>query len=572
MPEPLSHTDLLNELNDLKLAHALARNELEETRYRLEEANEMLEAIRSGDVDALVVKAADGHQLYTLKSSDQTYRIFIEQMTAGAVTLNKHGAILYCNSRFAKLLGLPLEKVMGKLFSGFFAADSRNDCEELILNSWTSSGKAELNLLTSANLKLPVLLSVQTLNLDEGLAMSVIITDLTEQKEHQQQLENNNKELQTAQQKTREMAASLEHKVIERTKELYNNQERLTQILETMAEGVSIVDLAGKLTYSNAMAQKILGITKENGKEQFFTDPLWPRYRLDGKLLIDAENPVNVTIQTGKPVYDYEIGVQPPNGDRFFVSINAAPIRNEDGEIAGAIATFMDVTHRRKALEQKDEFISVASHELKTPITSLKASLQLMDRLKNNPSSPMFLRLIDQSNKSLGKVSTLINDLLNATRVTDGQLKLNRTEFLVLDLINESCQPVREEGIYKIVANGDPAIKVTADIDKVEQVLVNFVNNAVKYAANSTEIRIDFTKKGNTVRIAVSDQGPGVAPDKLPYLFERFFRVDSGAYQYSGLGLGLYISSQIIKKHNGEIGVESELGKGSTFWFTLPVS
>ncbi|WP_462266869.1 ATP-binding protein [Mucilaginibacter sp.] len=549
-----------------------AEADLEETRCQLEEANEMIEAIRTGEIDALVVKASDGHQLYTLKNADQTYRIFIEQMTAGAVTLNHAGQILYSNSRFAELLGLPLEKVIGHTFVQFLSERCRADFVTLNSSAWQQRKKAESVLLTAAQQHTPVLLSLHTLDLDEGLSMSIIITDLSQQKQQQQLLEEKNAALEQAQRVAHELNTNLEQTVLDRTRELYYNQKRLSLILETMAEGVGITDAKGNLTYANPMAQRILGLTESEIKQRTFNDPLWQNLRVDGSPLPGHEHPMAITLATGKPVYDYEIGVQPPDKERFYISINAAPVRDEQGNIVAGIGTFMDVTHRRKAIQQKDEFISVASHELRTPITSLKASLQLLNRMKNNPSATMLPRLIDQSNKSLNKVSVLINDLLNATKLTEGHLTLKLAEHAVAQLVADCCDHVRTEGEYQMVTEGDASLNVLADADKIDQVLINLVNNAVKYASDSKTIRIRYEKEGPMAKISVTDYGQGIAPEKVPHLFERYYRVDTGGHQYSGLGLGLYICSEIVKRHGGSIGAESEPGKGSTFWFTLPLS
>jgi signal transduction histidine kinase len=231
----------------------------------------------------------------------------------------------------------------------------------------------------------------------------------------------------------------------------------------------------------------------------------------------------------------------------------------------------MDVTNRRKMIQQKDEFISVASHELKTPITSLKASLQLLERLRDSPESDIFRKLLDQANKSMRKISVLIEDLLNVSKYNGGQLHINKRHFSLLALIQESCQEVRTAGKYTIRAKGDPSIIVEADPDKIDQVVVNFINNAIKYAPDSREIIINMERLDNDVKVSVTDKGPGIDPEKAPYIFDRYYRVDKSNMQYSGLGLGLYICAEIIKKHQGKIGVDSIPGEGSTFWFSLPL-
>jgi len=169
--------------------------ELEELRFQLHEANETIEAIRTGQVDALVVQGQEGHQVYTLKSADQTYRVFIEKMTEGAVTLNQQGLILYCNSQFAFMAGLPLSQVIGISFEKFVIADDLFLYEQSFKRCWEQDCKVELMLKTREG-KAPVQLSLTTLELQEGRALSIIVTDLTAQKKTQQQLRENNIQLE----------------------------------------------------------------------------------------------------------------------------------------------------------------------------------------------------------------------------------------------------------------------------------------------------------------------------------------------------------------------------------------
>jgi len=161
---------------------------------QLEEATETINAIRTGQVDALVVNGSNGHQLYTLKTADETYRVFIEKMNEGAVTLNRDGIILYCNSKFASILNVPLSKVIGLTFSSFISDSFFENYKQLFEDGWVTDSKAEL-YIRSTGREIPCQLSVTTLNLDEGVALSVIITDLTFLKETQKQLSLNNIQL-----------------------------------------------------------------------------------------------------------------------------------------------------------------------------------------------------------------------------------------------------------------------------------------------------------------------------------------------------------------------------------------
>lgn len=169
--------------------------EIKELRLQLEEANDTIEAIRTGQVDALVVKNNNGHELYTLKSADQTYRVFIEKMTEGAVTLNRDGIIVYSNSQFGKMVGLPLSKITGVYFNSLVSPNDEDTYEALIAKGWKEDTKGELMLASSSKV-IPVQLSITTLELDEGTSLSIILTDLTAQKQTQLLLKVNNEKLQ----------------------------------------------------------------------------------------------------------------------------------------------------------------------------------------------------------------------------------------------------------------------------------------------------------------------------------------------------------------------------------------
>jgi len=232
-----------------------------------------------------------------------------------------------------------------------------------------------------------------------------------------------------------------------------------------------------------------------------------------------------------------------------------------------------DVTDDYQLQQRKDEFISVASHELKTPLTTLNASMQLLQRLmKTDPTSPKVPVFVEKANNNLNKLVRLLDDLLNVTRIQQGQLALNKTQFDLLALINDSTDHLRMDGSYDIAITGDKELMIFADYRRLDQVIVNLVNNAVKYAPQSKRIEIHVTHDDETVSVSVRDYGIGINAEKLPHLFDRYYRVDSLGHQFSGLGLGLYISSEIITRHGGKIGVISNRGEGSRFWFTLPLT
>jgi len=242
-----------------------------------------------------------------------------------------------------------------------------------------------------------------------------------------------------------------------------------------------------------------------------------------------------------------------------------------NGNRLRTLGTVMDITVYKALQQQKDDFISIASHELKTPLTTLKASLQLLVRMRENPNTVLFPKVIDQASRSMDKITELVDDLLNVSKINHGHVGLKKNWFNLGDLLEKCCIHVRESGSHELILEGDKSLMVFADEHRIDQVVVNLVNNAVKYAPASKQIFLGIKSLGEMVKVSVRDNGPGIPADKLPHLFDRYFRADEMGTQVSGLGLGLFICADIVQRHGGEIGVESEPGEGSNFYFTLPL-
>jgi PAS domain S-box-containing protein len=230
-----------------------------------------------------------------------------------------------------------------------------------------------------------------------------------------------------------------------------------------------------------------------------------------------------------------------------------------------------DVTEKYNLRIQKEQFISVASHELKTPITSVKAISQLLSRqlTVGTQVNEKLSKLLGDSERQVTRLVRLVDDLLSTTKLEQGQLSLNKSVFALSDIEDSICSHLQLEDKDRLVFQGDNNIELFGDENKIEQVLVSLINNAVKYAPLSKKIIVSVEQMDGFAKIAVIDMGPGIPKESLSKLFDRYYRLEQNRYT-AGLGLGLYISSEIIARHGGEMCVESVPGRGSSFWFTLP--
>ena len=233
--------------------------EYEEMRAQLHEANETLHAIRSGQVDALVVQTEDGPRLYTLKSADHTYRVFIERMKEGAVTLNDKGIILYSNSQFAAMVDLPLEKVVGLSLIDLVPNEWKPAFKKIAEQAWGADSRGEICLKNEKGELVPFLLSVTPLELDEGASLSIILTDLTLQKENEKQLQVKNQQLEEIRLAAYKLNEELEDIVQERTKDLLTSREYFKFLADNLPVIIWTSDAEGKLDYVNQQWREYTG-------------------------------------------------------------------------------------------------------------------------------------------------------------------------------------------------------------------------------------------------------------------------------------------------------------------------
>ncbi|MBI2865501.1 MAG: HAMP domain-containing histidine kinase [Chloroflexi bacterium] len=220
----------------------------------------------------------------------------------------------------------------------------------------------------------------------------------------------------------------------------------------------------------------------------------------------------------------------------------------------------------------KDEFLTVAAHELKTPVTGIKGYAQILLRQDHVDGNPHEVKALQAINRQTDKISRLVNDLLQVTEFRAGHPELEPTEFDLSELVVSVAERVRRTAErHKLVLHPGGPVPVEADKDRIEQVLVNLLDNAMKYSPNGGEIELAARVDGAQAVVSIRDRGIGIPKDKQARIFERFYRAHTGTpHDYGGMGVGLYISNEIVRRHGGRMWFESEAGNGSTFYFILP--
>lgn len=350
-----------------------------------------------------------------------------------------------------------------------------------------------------------------------------------------------------------------------------NEKRRLQAIIQQLPVGVIITDEKGKIVQANKKVHTILGTKIPIGFDTTKATLVDSSY--NGKPTTRSQSPLLQTLTTGRAVVGREFVINRKDKRKTYIQVSASAIHNTNGNIIAAASIINDITAQKEIEQRKDDFVNMASHELKTPITSMKLYVDsLMNRIKSY-NDERASKTINNIKNQIDKLHKLVNDLLDVSRLQTGKLVFTKEDFRIDVLIDEIVEVLQETANNKtIVFSQKSPIEVTADRFRLYQVITNLITNAIKFSPDGKRIIVRVYKQNNKVIVSVQDFGIGIAKEQQNKIFERLYQVnDEKMKTFPGFGMGLYISKEIIKKNKGSIWVESELGKGSTFYFSLPL-
>lgn len=383
------------------------------------------------------------------------------------------------------------------------------------------------------------------------------------------------RQVEQQQQAIERHAVELEQIVEQRTQELQLQATELGAIIEAMAESVRVCDATAYIVRVNQRAGTLLGITRDDLPLSIEQSMQWQKvYYPDGVPIPYKDLPLLRALR-GETATDYHMLLRQSDRPEIHLRCSYAPIRDACGVITGGVAIDHDLTELIHLERHKDEFLSIASHELKTPLTSIKGLAQIVQRRLERAGSPEAAHLVKMG-RAIGRMEMLVNDLLDISRIESGRLAL-RTEHADLVALCHQVADEQRAATGRRISVEIPQAPVTLemDVDRISQVLANLLSNALKYSPADRPVVLSARTTDSEATLRVVDQGPGIPADELPHVFERFYRVPGITIQTGsgvGMGLGLYICHEIVERHGGRIWAESAPGKGSIFNVVLPVT
>lgn len=341
---------------------------------------------------------------------------------------------------------------------------------------------------------------------------------------------------------------------------------RLAAIVDSSDDAIISKTLSSIITSWNHAAEKMFGYTAAEAIGRPITMIIPPELQYEEVEIISK-------LRRNIAIDHFETVRVRKDGSKIDVSLSISPVRDDEGRVIGAAKIARDISERKAFEQRKDEFISMASHELKTPITSLKGFTQILQRRLRQTKNEDALNLLARMDAQINKITKLIGELLDVSKMQAGPLEYHKELFNLNTLVQEMVENVQGTSrTHSLGLTHLSQIEIVGDRDRIGQVVMNLLTNAIKYSpdASRVDIRVDTDPERHNAIVSVQDYGLGIAKDHQQHIFERFYRVRGQGQTFPGLGIGLSICNEIVTRHGGQIIVESEEGKGSTFSVLLP--
>jgi len=328
-----------------------------------------------------------------------------------------------------------------------------------------------------------------------------------------------------------------------------------------------------------------IALSDESARAVYF-NPAWTRLsgytheQLSGKGWIEIIHPEDreVTLERfaqssiAQQHFQSEFRVRNKNGDYKWLMLDSTLRYHSDGTFAGYVSAGMDITGIKREEQRKNDFIGMVSHEMKTPLTSLKGYIDLASSIALGEKNDLQSGILEKAKRQISKMTGMINGFLDVSRLESGQISLNKKCFLLQELMGEVQEEFAPTKIVdRIIFTPFPARGLFADKEKLGQVISNLISNAVKYGAQEGKITVHAYDRGSSLVVSVHNNGEAIPAEHIPKLFDRYYRIDNTSNKtVAGFGIGLYLCAEIIRCHQGRIWVESQQSAGTTFSFSLP--
>lgn len=356
-------------------------------------------------------------------------------------------------------------------------------------------------------------------------------------------------------------------------REIQTERDTISALLVASADGILVVDKTRRVERTNPALDELTGLTSQQAAGQACWELLG--CKRDGKLACGDVCPFERVFASGDSLTDVSFEIHRSRSEPIWVSGSYAPVRNIDGEFTSGIGSLRDVTKAKEVEQLQNDFVSIVSHELRGPLTAIKGFVQTLilkgEQLPSETRRDFLTTINDQADR----LNQLVEDLLNVSRIESRRLHMRISEVDVEALCRKLIDQFRAKWEHRdIQIDADPNLPlVQADEKKLDEILVNLIDNAVKYSPEGGTVKVSMIPHEDSLQVSVEDSGIGIAPDEAARLFEKFHRIASPETRdIGGTGLGLYIVKNLVEAHGGRIFVSSASGVGSTFTFSLPVA